>query len=113
MSAHALGVLGVGTEPPPESRLPSLSMVIFDVSASTLARSACVIWPIFSGSVIRESRSSTRRETGSPGHGQRRRHRERGRGRERQPSSSRCHEVLLLLPYVPRMATGRPRPPSL
>src|SRR5689334_1242673 len=60
MSAHAVGVFGVGTEPPPDSRLPRLSLVIVDVSASTLARSACVIWPIFSASVILESRSATR-----------------------------------------------------
>src|SRR2546423_12805249 len=60
MSAHAVGVLGVGTDPPPESRLPRLSFVIFDVSLSPLPRSACVIWPIFSASVMRESRSSTR-----------------------------------------------------
>ena len=43
MSAHAVGVFGVGTEPPPDSRLPRLSVVIFDVSVSTLARSAWVI----------------------------------------------------------------------
>jgi hypothetical protein len=44
MSAHAVGVLGVGTEPPPESTLPSMSVVIFEGgcegSVSTLARSA-------------------------------------------------------------------------
>ena len=60
MSAHAVGVLGVGTEPPPDSTLPRLSVVIFDVSVSTLARSAWVIWPIFSASVMRDSRSWTR-----------------------------------------------------
>src|SRR3954454_18434829 len=60
MSAHAVGVFGVGTDPPPDRMLPRLSFVILDVSASTLARSACVIWPIFSASVMRPSRSSTR-----------------------------------------------------
>ena len=67
MSAQADGVLGVGTEPPPDSTLPRLSVVIFEVSASTLARSACVIWPIFSASVIRPRRSATRWPTGSEG----------------------------------------------
>ena len=43
MSAHAVGVFGVGTDPPPDRRLPRLSVVIFDVSVSTLPRSACVI----------------------------------------------------------------------
>ncbi len=37
------------------------------VSVSTLPRSACVIWPIFSASVIRDSRSWTRWLTGSAG----------------------------------------------
>jgi hypothetical protein len=67
MSAQAFGVFGVGTEPPPESTLPSLSRVIFVVSVSTSARSACVIWPIFSASVMRDSRSATRACTGSRG----------------------------------------------
>src|SRR5437588_11910031 len=64
MSAQAVGVLGVGTEPPPESRPPRLSLVIFEVSVSTLARSACVIWPIFSAGFIRPSKSATRACTG-------------------------------------------------
>ena len=67
MSAQAVGVFGVGTEPPPDSTLPRLSVVIFAVSASTLARSACVIWPIFSASVIRPRRSETRWLIGSDG----------------------------------------------
>src|SRR5947209_8206784 len=67
MSAHAVGVLGVGTEPPPDSKLPRLSVVIFDVSVSTLPRSACVIWPIFSARVMRPSRSSTRALIGRSG----------------------------------------------
>src|SRR5437763_10490878 len=67
MSAQAVGVLGVGTEPPPESRLPRLSLVIFDVSASTLPRSACVIWPIFSASVMRDIKSFTRWRIGRTG----------------------------------------------
>ena len=53
MSAQAVGVFGVGTEPPPDRTLPSLSVVIFDVSVSTPPRSAWVIWPTFSSSVIR------------------------------------------------------------
>jgi hypothetical protein len=65
MSAHAAGVFGVGTEPPPDRMLPRLSLVIFDVSASTFARSAWVIWPIFSASVMRDSRSSTRSGMGT------------------------------------------------
>ena len=65
MSAQAAGVLGVGTEPPPESTLPRLSVVIFVVSVSIDARSACVIWPIFSARVMRDSRSATRARTGS------------------------------------------------
>src|SRR3954454_10998788 len=67
MSAHAVGVFGVGTEPPPDSRLPRLSLVILAVSVSTAARSACVIWPIFSASVIRPRRSATRCFTDSEG----------------------------------------------
>src|SRR5437763_5229885 len=60
MSAHAVGVLGVGTEPPPESRLPRRSVVILSVVVSTLPRSACVIWPILSASFMRDIRSLTR-----------------------------------------------------
>jgi hypothetical protein len=40
MSAQAFGVLGVGTDPPPDSTLPRFSVVILLVSASMLARSA-------------------------------------------------------------------------
>src|SRR3954468_10677350 len=65
MSAHAVAVFGVGTDPPPERRLPRLRLVICDVSLSTAARSACVIWPTFSSRVIRPSRSVTRCLTGS------------------------------------------------
>ena len=67
MSAQASGVLGVGTDPPPDNTLPRLSEVILLVSESMLARSACVIWPIFSARVIRSSRSATRRLVGSVG----------------------------------------------
>ena len=58
--------MGVGhyDEPPPERIDPRLRSVIWVVSASMLARSACVIWPTFSSSVIRPSRSATRRATG-------------------------------------------------
>ena len=52
MSAHASGVLLAGVEPPPDRMLPSPWVVISDGSASTSIRSACVIWPIFSASVI-------------------------------------------------------------
>jgi hypothetical protein len=67
MSAHPVGVFGVGTEPPPDSTDPSFNDVIRVGLASTLARSACVIWPTFSSNVIRPSRSCTRRSTGSRG----------------------------------------------
>ena len=67
MSAQAVGVFGVGTDPPPDSTLPRLSVVILVVSASMPPRSAWVIWPIFSASVIRPRRSATRWPTGSEG----------------------------------------------
>src|SRR4051812_38909937 len=64
MSAHAVGVFGVGVEPPPDSSEPRLSLVILEVSLSTSARSAWVIWPIFSARFIRLMRSRTRVLTG-------------------------------------------------
>ncbi len=67
MSAKAVGVFGVGTEPPPDSTLPNARLVICEVSVSTDARSACVIWPTFSCRVMRPRRSATRRATGSLG----------------------------------------------
>jgi hypothetical protein len=66
MSAHASGVFGVGTEPPPESTLPRPSSVISAPLAAIAARSACVIWPTFSASDMRESRSATRCWIGAP-----------------------------------------------
>jgi hypothetical protein len=63
MSAQALGVLGVGTEPPPDSTLPRTSLVTFSPLGPMLARSAWVICPIFSCRVMRESRSATRLRT--------------------------------------------------
>ena len=60
MSAQASGSFGSGTEPPPERMLPSFQVVIAAGSSSTWMRSVWVIWPTFSASVIRESRSLTR-----------------------------------------------------
>ena len=57
-------MLGVGVEPPPDSTEPSLSVAIWLGSPATAPRSACVIWPIFSSSVMRLSRSLTRFATG-------------------------------------------------
>src|SRR3954447_9975076 len=67
MSAQPAGVLFFGVEPPPDSREPRKRLVIWAWSASTPPRSACVIWPTFSGRVIRFSRSLTRVATGSFG----------------------------------------------
>jgi hypothetical protein len=64
MSTQASGVFGVGVEPPPESTDPSISSAINVGSSATAPRSACVIWPIFSSSVIRPRRSLTRLATG-------------------------------------------------
>ncbi len=60
MSAHAVGLFCVGVEPPPESSEPSSHVVIRLWSLLTAPRSACVICPTFSASVMRESRSRTR-----------------------------------------------------
>src|SRR3954468_7007601 len=67
MSTQAEGSFGVGTEPPPDSTEPSRSVVIWPGSAVTAPRSACVIWPILSSSVIRRIRSATRRSVESRG----------------------------------------------
>src|SRR3954467_7605933 len=64
MSAHASGVFGGGVEPPPDRGEPSRYVVMIEVSLSTSARSACVIWPILSASVMRPMRSATRSLTG-------------------------------------------------
>ena len=64
MSAHAFGVFSVGVEPPPDRIEPMFPVLITLGSASTRWRSVCVIWPIFSSSVIRDRRSLTRLETG-------------------------------------------------
>src|SRR3954467_5222453 len=65
MSAHASGVFSGGTEPPPDRIEPSPSALIGVGSVKTESRSAWVIWPTFSSSVIRWSRSLTRWLTGS------------------------------------------------
>src|SRR5665213_4371882 len=74
MSAQPVGVFGVGVSPPPDSSDPtsharrSLADVLLVVPASVnWLRSACVIWPIFSASDIRDSRSLTRWEIGRLG----------------------------------------------
>src|SRR5262245_2587778 len=64
MSTHAAGMLFAGVEPPPDSTEPSLSVAIMLGLPATAPRSAWVIWPIFSSSVIRPSRSWTRSATG-------------------------------------------------
>jgi hypothetical protein len=53
MSAHASGVFGVGTEPPPDRIEPRPSVVIGVASSKTVSGSAWVICPTFSSSVIR------------------------------------------------------------
>ncbi|MFI9589874.1 hypothetical protein [Nonomuraea sp. NPDC052265] len=63
MSAQAAGVLTAGVEPPPDSSEPSTYVAMSPCLAGA-PRSACVIWPTFSASVIRASRSATRRRTG-------------------------------------------------
>ena len=67
MSAHARGLLGVGTEPPPDSTLPTLQVVINESLLETEPRSVWVICPTFSSSVIRFRRSSTRVRSGTRG----------------------------------------------
>src|SRR3954462_7009445 len=78
MSAQPAGVLppiaAGGTEPPPDSSDPSdqaamlLTLLLLVVAVLVIcARSGCVVWPTFSSSVIRESRSSPRCAAGSGG----------------------------------------------
>src|SRR2546430_16670154 len=62
MSAHAVGVFGLGADPPPESSEPS-RLAVMSVP-DTASRSACVIWPSFSSRLMRESRSATLTGTG-------------------------------------------------
>src|SRR6266498_2864957 len=62
MSAHAVGLFGLGAEPPPDSSEPSRLLVMS--APLTASRSAWVIWPIFSSRLIRPSRSATRTGTG-------------------------------------------------
>src|SRR5262249_50058612 len=57
-----VAVLGVGAEPPPESRDPSRLLVMS--LPLTASRSAWVIWPSFSSRLIRPNRSATRTGTG-------------------------------------------------
>src|SRR3954463_16779002 len=76
MFAQPAGVLppmaAGGTDPPPDSTDPSdhaamlLTLLLLVVAGLVIcARSGCVVWPTFSSSVIRESRSSTRCPIGS------------------------------------------------
>src|SRR2546423_12346923 len=65
MSAHPAGVFGVGVEPPPERMEPSRAVAVWAGVAAW--RSASVICPILSSSVIRAIRSVTREETGACG----------------------------------------------
>jgi hypothetical protein len=68
IATHASGVFGVGVEPPPESTEPSLNVATIVASpngAERAPRSAWVIWPIFSSSVMRDRRSLTRRPIGA------------------------------------------------
>ena len=82
MSAHVCGVLPLaGTEPPPERIEPSIQAamkfaLLLDVVwfcallvtvpvSENAGRSGCVIWPTFSASDMRDSRSSTRWAIGS------------------------------------------------
>jgi hypothetical protein len=60
MSAHASGVFGVGVDPPPDSTDPSLQVATSVGSPLTAPRSAWVICPTFSSSVIAASSSSAR-----------------------------------------------------
>src|SRR5665647_3362729 len=64
MSAQAVGVFWLGVDPPPDRMLPRFQVVMGVASAYTWPRSVCVIWPTFSASVIRASRSATRLVTG-------------------------------------------------
>src|SRR3954449_8634526 len=65
IAAQAAGVLGVGVEPPPDNTDPRFHWAITVGSGATAARSAWVICPIFSASVMRPSRSATRRSIGT------------------------------------------------
>ena len=68
MSAQAFGVLGVGTEPPPDSTLP-VGVGHLAGSSETSALSALIIRPTFSASDIRPRRSATRTAVGWLGSG--------------------------------------------
>src|SRR5438477_12863010 len=63
--AQDVALFGDGADPPPERIEPSRNWVI--CALVTDARSAWVIWPIFSSRLMRESRSSTRVGTGRLG----------------------------------------------
>src|SRR5687767_6140359 len=65
MFAQLVALFGDGDEPPPDRIDPSRELVMS--AAVTDARSAWVIWPIFSSSDIRGRRSATRVETGRLG----------------------------------------------
>src|SRR5262245_59304888 len=66
MSAHPAGVLLAGTDPPPD-RIEPMRYVATSVTFVSEERSTWVIWPIFSSSDMRGSRSATRVATGSEG----------------------------------------------
>jgi hypothetical protein len=61
------GVFTGGVDPPPDSTDPSCHSAMSAGLSKTAPRSAWVIWPIFSTSVMRPSRSATRLPTGRSG----------------------------------------------
>ena len=67
MSAQPVAVFGLGAEPPPDNTEPRAKLVMS--ALLTEPRSACVIWPIFSSSVIVDISWLTRVATGSDGSG--------------------------------------------
>src|SRR5690242_1859867 len=67
MSAQDVALFGLGAEPPPESTEPIRYAARSLGAEASAVRSTCVIWPTFSSSDMRESRSSTRCATGSEG----------------------------------------------
>jgi hypothetical protein len=67
MSTQAAGVFTGGVDPPPDSTDPTCHCATSVGSSKTAPRSVWVIWPIFSASVMRPSRSETRLPTGTFG----------------------------------------------
>jgi hypothetical protein len=66
MSAHPVGVLSAGAEPPPE-RIDPMRYAVMSCGLVSAARSTCASWPSLSSRVIRPSRSATRAGTGCAG----------------------------------------------